>query len=213
MSKTKLMVFAGFAVSIAAVSALAAQADNNVAVSSTVIVVATSTMPHMQANIPPMLDIGPSGEFHARGMTVTSVASGSFQGSVWGITYTINWSGNNTPEFLLNKENNGKFISPSTQLVVGDIVAVSGKVSTSSPLVVTAQVVRDNSIMMMRPDKNEGQGNGQDENKGGHGFMPMMNGSTTVSSSIYFQGRLNDLLNQLRMLQGSKHGDASGSEQ
>ena len=144
---------------------------------------------------PPLLSVGENGGFLARGMTVTSVASGSFQAQVWGITYTVNWSGNlnNLFEFWFRYNKANATSTPSMQLNVGDEVGVAGKVSTSSPLVVNASVVRDYSITMPRlVHTDNGKGNG------GENY-----GDT--------RSRLNDLLKQLKGLQDLFRGRFGGS--
>jgi hypothetical protein len=114
----------------------------------------TSTLPRVNQ---PSLSIGTNGAFTAQGMTVTSVASGSFQGTVWGITYTVNWSGNLFPQFYFRGGNSASSTTnPVTQLAVGDEVSVTGLITTSNPLVVTAKTVRDYSITMPRPGKHIG---------------------------------------------------------
>lgn len=170
----------------------------------------TSTPPAPRVN-PPSLSIGPNGNFLGRGMTVTSVASGSFQASVWGITYTINWSGNLFPEFYFRGGNSaGTATNPTQQVAVGDEVGVSGEVTSGNPMVVTANVVRDYSITMPRPMPvghgggksylpdygNKGNGNSQGGNGNGNGNG---NGSTTSFSD--FSSRISALLNQLHGLQ------------
>jgi hypothetical protein len=166
----------------------------------------TSTLPRVN---PASLTITPSGNFLGHGMTVTSVASGSFQAQVWGLTYTINWSGNLFPEFILRGGNGStSTTNPSQQVAVGDEVGVSGKVSLANPMVVTANVVRDYSIVKVRPSHNDNdvKDNEGDENHG------KGNGSST-SSSIDFNQRLKDLLNQLHGLQNlfNGHGGDQGN--
>jgi hypothetical protein len=161
----------------------------------------------------PTLSIGSNGSFLAHGMTVTSVASGSFMGTVWGVTYTVNLSGpaNTLPEFYLRNGNKAT-TTASGQLAIGDEVGVSGRVSSSSPLTVTGNVVRDYSIIQPRPGMREGQptspfyngqGNGG-ENRGG-------NVSPTASSSSQndIKSRIDDLMNQLKNIQGLMHGNAT----
>jgi len=149
---------------------------------------------------PPMLSIGPQGAFLAHGMTVTSVASGSFQAQVWGITYTVNWSGNSLPELLFRKGNDApQGTSPTQQVQVGDEVGVAGRVSSSSPMTVTASVVRDYSIASARPAGLPG---------------PFANGLGNASSGnggVDLQGRMNDLMNQLRSLQNLFKGRGGGN--
>ncbi len=190
---------------------------------------------------PPTLSIGPDGQFLSRGMTVTSVASGSFQGTVWGITYTVNWSGSLFPEFYFREGNGGSMTTdPVTQLQVGDEVGVSGRIdSSATPLVVDANVVRDYSIMAFRPGRREGQssspfyngvGNGG-ENGNGSGLGNVGNGgengngsslgtegsiSTSNASSVSsLQAQLDSLLSQFRSLEtifnNGQHGNGNGN--
>lgn len=93
----------------------------------------------------PAISIGANGGFLARAMTVTSVASGSFQGTVWGIGYTVDWSGALSPATST--------ANPTGQLSVGNLVSVSGRVASSSPFVVNATFVRDGSIVFAHPGK------------------------------------------------------------
>jgi hypothetical protein len=168
----------------------------------------TTTPPLPRVN-QPSLSIGPNGMFLAHGMTVTSVASGSFQAQVWGITYTVNWSGNLFPEFYFRDGHGGNATtSPAMQIAVGDEVGVSGKVTSANPLVVNANAVRDYSITMPRPGLRKGQpsspfyngqGNGGGNGNGGEGENDGNGGNASASAD--FTGRLNDLLNQLHGLQ------------
>jgi hypothetical protein len=120
---------------------------------TSIVTVPTSTpsLPHSFVK-KPMLSIGENGRFLARGMTVTSVSSGSFQAQVWGIAFTVNWSGNLAAQFEFYYRFNKATSTPAQQLAVGDEVGVSGMlVSSSSPLTVNANVVRDYSITVQRP--------------------------------------------------------------
>ncbi len=149
----------------------------------------------------PSLSIqGENGQFLAHGMIVTSVGAGSFQAQVWGITYTVDWSGilsgMGPLEFFFRNDKANSTTTPVQQIAVGDEVGVSGRVTTSSPMVVAANVVRDYSITAPRPanppEKNsEGKGNGNENNEG--------NGSSNMNGDV--QNRLNNLMNQLRGLQ------------
>jgi surface antigen len=165
------------------------------------VITPTSTTPAPRM-IPPMLSVGPNGAFLGRGMTVTSVGTNSFQASVWGVTYTINWSGS------LNGGGEGKFnfffrhgnsasstVNPVAQLKVGDEVGVSGKIDAASPLVVTANVVRDYSITMPRMgDQGNGTGNGNGNHEG--------NGSSSD-----FHSKIQDLMGKIQGLQGKLKGN------
>ena len=174
---------------------------------------------------PPTLSIGERGQFMARGMLITSVASGSFQGQVWGITYTVNWSGN-IPEIYLRYAKMPSSVALSQlsqQLNVGDEVGVSGTVSSSSPLVMNAIVVRDYSITVPRPlfnspsyGQDNGNSNGTGTGENPHATMSptgtsMMgitgmfgtSASGSVSSTRDIQSYLQELLNKLHNLQGT----------
>jgi len=178
------------------------------------------TPPHPFVN-PPTLQIGANGNFLARGMTVTSVGTNSFQAQVWGITYTVNWSGNlNTLEFWFRYNRANGSSTPSTQLQVGDEVGVSGTVSSSSPMTVNANVVRDYSITAPRPGRYVGfgqggfnlfgsstgqQGNG---NGGGNGNGNQNHGGGSSTSD--FQNRLQNLMQQFQGLQQLFRGRFGG---
>jgi hypothetical protein len=181
----------------------------------------TSTPPLPRVN-PPSLSIGANGSFLARGMTVTSVASGSFQATVWGITYTVDWTGGAAPEFIFRKGNDAPTVTdPTTQLQVGDEVGVSGSVTTANPMVVNANIVRDYSIIMLRPGLRRGQpsspfyngvgngggnGNGDSQGQGeGDGV------SAGASTSAAFSTQLTNLLNQLHDLQNLAKGNGNGN--
>lgn len=174
-------------------------------VTANVPLIATSA-PQLPRVNQPMLSIGPRGAFIAHGMTVTSVASGSFQAQVWGITYTVNWSGNILPEFYFRNGNGGNATtSPSLQIAVGDEVGVSGHVASTSPLVVNANVVRDYSIAEPRPGLDRGLPSSPFHNGEGN---RVTNGSNTIDFSV----RMNSLLNQLHNLQNlfKGRGDVQG---
>lgn len=101
-----------------------------------------------------MLQVNPGGHFLARGMIVQSVASGSFIGKVWGTTWTVNV----TPRAeLLLRDGKGVKVSSVEHLQVGDEVGVSGKIDPTHELTVNADVVRNYSILVVRPKpvKNE----------------------------------------------------------
>lgn len=142
----------------------------------------------------PMLSIGQGGAFFTHGMVVTSVSSGSFQGQVWGITYTVNWVGPSTEFFL--RLGNKSSVSILQQVAVGDEVGVSGKITAAAPFVVNAAVVRNYSITAPRPD-NEGTGSSSGVSVGG--------GSSDA------QTRLSALLDQLKKLRVLIQGSGSSS--
>ncbi len=191
---------------------LAAGASDACAVTETYVpsAVTPTTTPPLPRVYKPELTINGDGRFLVHGMIVTSVASGSFQGTVWGITYTVNWSGGLYPEFYLRDGNGGGATNPVTQLQVGDEVGVSGIVSQSNPLVVQANVVRDYSIMALRPGRREGQFESPFYNGKGNGgqnfFGASLPGSiattTAETSSVEsLNARLQQLLTQFHNLQ------------
>lgn len=173
------------------VGPIAAGGTASCTVTETYVPPATTPQPPAPRVNQPSLSIGPNGAFLARGMTVTSVGTNSFQASVWGITYTVNWSGTLSAYgpfefwFRYNKANSTS--TPTQQLAVGDEVGVSGKVASGTPLVVNANIVRDYGITVPRPVHTD---NGNAENA---------------------QGRLNDLMNQLKGLQDLFRGRFGGS--
>ncbi len=77
-----------------------------------------------------MLNIGPHGNVVAQGLKVLTVGTGSFTASVWGITYTVN----------------------STNVVtVGNYVRLTGRISTTTPLVINARnVVEQKSTKVVK---------------------------------------------------------------
>jgi uncharacterized repeat protein (TIGR01451 family) len=181
--------------------------------------------------VPATLSIRANGDFLARGMIVTSVGSSSFQASLWGNTYTVNFTGNGDndgDEFLMrngntpfNFDENGSHLSD--QVFVGDIVNVSGQVSVAAPFVVASNVVRNDSIGSPRQPRSifgfGGNGFGSFGNGfGGFGFGSSSNsnnsgngnnssGSSSSgssgnnSSSNSVQTQLNSLAAQLQQLQ------------
>ncbi|HVN26272.1 MAG TPA: hypothetical protein VMT99_01280 [Candidatus Paceibacterota bacterium] len=163
---------------------------------------APTSTPHLPRVNPPSLSITPGGAFLARGMTVTSVASGSFQAQVWGITYTVNWSGS-FPRFYLRGGNGAtSTTNPADQLSVGDEVGVSGRITSSSPFVVTADVVRDYNLVMVRPARHGGGDGDKDDKGNGIGFGEIRNATdAVVTSATDISRHVGDLMNQLKGLQ------------
>ena len=185
-----------------------ASATCSATVNSLPVTTPTSTPTSTPKVMPPMLNINPGGHFMARGMTVTSVASGSFQAQVWGITYTINWSGNvvgKGPEFLFRFNDANSTSTIANQLKVGDEVGVSGKIDPASPFIVSADVVRDYSIVMARKSDDNDNEHGKDHGNGNS------SSSNNGSSSDEIRGRLNDLLNQLQGLRNLFNGQGKGN--
>lgn len=176
----------------------------------------TTTVPALPRVNKPMLTISGNGNFLVHGMTVTSVSSDSFEGSVWGITYTVEWNGSLVPEFYLRGgDSGGAGTDPVAQLSVGDEVGVSGRISSSSPMTVQANVVRDYSIMTLRPGRREGQSTSPFYNgigQGGEHDGTEVNASGTASSTIEsLSVRLQNLMNQFHDLQNLfQHGNGNG---
>lgn len=166
----------------------------------------TSTPPAPRVN-PPSLSIGTNGGFLSRGMTVTSVGTGSFQATVWGITYTVNWSGNLSQpfSFYYRYGNSAATSTPAQQVQVGDEVGVAGTVSSSSPLVVNASVVRDYSITVPRAPIRRGFGLGNGSSSFGTSTGSVYGGNgnegNNSSSNGDLSNRLNNLLQQFQGLQ------------
>ena len=158
----------------------------------------------------PSLSIGPNGAFLAHGMTVTSVGSGSFQGTVWGITYTVNWSNNAVPALYFREGNSAAAtVNPIDQVNVGDEVGVSGKVASSSPLIVTGNVVRDYSITTARPGNREGQPTSPLYNGEGNGGVKNASSGTPLpAAATNIQAQINSIMNQLKSLQGMIHSNS-----
>ena len=169
----------------------------------------TSTLP--RPIVPATLSVDSNGNFLARGMVVTSVASTSFQAEIWGITYTVNWTDNDGDEFLFQGNDTpfnfglhgNRF---SDEIAVGDTVNVSGKVNTSAPLTVNANVVRNDSITFARPPRPFSPVifNGYNDRQVGSGTS--FNGNGNVSSSggdanVGFQSQLNGLTAELKSLE------------
>ena len=222
---TSLLASTNYSYAVAAFDAAGNISAQSANVNATTLVSGGTTpppapAPHLQ---PPTLQINPGGHFVAHGMTVTSVGTNSFQAQIWGITYTINVGANNAsgsePEFFLRVKGGGKF--DITQLKVGDEVNASGKIDASAPLVVNADVVRDFSLVQLRPKHNDNEGdngnhNGNKEN-GNEGNQGAINGSTSItigSSSLNVsdtRGFLQRLLDQLKGLQDKAKGHGKGN--
>lgn len=164
----------------------------------------SSTPPPPKVN-QPSLSIGPNGNFTARGMMVTSVASGSFQAQVWGITYTVTWPTDPAPlEFWFRFGRANATSTPFNQVAVGDEVGVSGKIASSSSFIVNADVVRDYNLTAPRPVKpHSGKENGNGKGNGnGNG-----NEGNNNANSNAIGNRLNELFKQFQNLQNfwNKH--------
>jgi hypothetical protein len=153
-------------------------------------------------SVPPTVDITSNGNITVHGLTVTSIGTNTFTGTVWGITYTVNYNGTATTgngrdhfEFLL-RGGNGATVNAS-QIKVGDVVGVQGSVAQALPTVITAQVVRNYSITTPRvqnPFGDRGTYNGDESS------------STNVSCNYdlnNIRSIFQQLMNQFKNLQGS----------
>ena len=211
-------------------SVTATDASSSVATGSCSVVVnsfVTPTSTHTQVNVPPQLQVGPDGRFLARDMIVQSVGTNSFTGTIWGITYTVNVASTTNPvgwmglEYYLRNGRTGGNFSMS-QLQVGDQLGVSGWVSTGSPLVVSADVVRNYSLMTPRPEIPEME---MERNMNANGGMNLQgavsSGENSNPESNSIGNRLNALMQQLQNLQlqyqnrfgGGNHGNGNSNGQ
>lgn len=152
-------------------------------------------------SVPPTVDISSNGSITIHGLTVTSVGTNTFTGTVWGITYTVNYNGTATTgngrgrfQFLLRGGNNAAV--NASQIQVGDIVGVQGTVTQASPTVITAQVVRNYSITtprMPNPIGNRGTYNGDVSSSTG------VNGNYNLGN---IQSLFEQLMNQFKSFKG-----------
>lgn len=121
------------------------------------------------------LNIGPKGNIEMQGMKVLTAGAGSFTGSIWGITYTVN----------------------STQTVtVGNYVRLTGRTSTTSPLVINAREVKEQPATKVVRNK-------QCIQDTAHGWGWLLKGD--------FKNNLKNLLKQNRG-QGENHGNGRGGD-
>jgi single-stranded DNA-binding protein len=127
----------------------------------------------------PTININPEGRILIHGMTVTSVGTNSFQGTVWGINYTVNLLATTAAPMFLFKGGNEASVGTQTaqQLKVGDEVGVSGRITTAVPLVINGEVIRNYSITAPRPNMMGGENNGKQEGNDNNGKTNMMGGN------------------------------------
>ena len=120
---------------------------------ATLTVAALPVPPTSTVRVAKILSIGPLGGFLARGMFVTSIASDSFTAQIWGVAYTVEWPDDRFPDFYLRDDASARTY-PSEglidQLQAGDVVNVAGLVNPENPLLVNANIVRDDSIASPR---------------------------------------------------------------
>ena len=126
-------------------------------------------------SIPPTVQIGSDGSILIHGMTVTLIGTNTFTGTVWGITYTVDYSssttgGRNRFQFYLRGGNSASI--NASQIQVGDVLGVQGTVTQSSPTVIQAQVLRNYNITSPRSSNQGGNSgnNNQNNQYGGSGI-------------------------------------------
>ena len=191
-SNIGLAASTGYTYMISAYDAAGNVSAQSGSISATTLASGSTTTTTSTYSVPPTVQIDSNGNVTVHGMTITSVGTNTFTGSVWGITYAVNYSGTATTgngrghfEFLL-RGGNSTAVSTS-QIQVGDVVGVQGSVTQSSPSVITAQVVRNYSITSPRiqnPIGNRGTFNGNESS------------STNVSGN-YNLGNMQSLFQQL----------------
>jgi uncharacterized repeat protein (TIGR01451 family) len=171
---------------------------------------------------PQTLSIGPNGSFLGHGMVITSVSSGSFGATIWGITYTVNFDsiGHGARPSIHDgddgdsDDSNGKLSSTSTTdgLDSGDVVNVSGMVTSESPFVVNASMVTiDNGTgthVSNSENENQGGTGGGDSTNTQPTMMTYESGNNT--STTYFESHLNDLTQEIQNLQTIFRGRFGG---
>ena len=160
-----------------------------------------STTTTSSYTVPPTVQIGANGSILIHGLTVTSVGTNTLTGTVWGITYTVNYtpgSNNGGFQFLLRGGNSTSV--NSSQIQVGDVLGIQGTITQSSPSVIQAQVVRNYSITNPRTGNQNHNGSGN----GNYGFgsgTSSSNGNGNGQSVASLQALLQQLLGQFRGLQ------------
>ena len=210
-SDTGLVASTAYTYTVSAHDAVGNTSAPSGSVSATTL--ATGSVPN-PVSVPPTIQIGSNGNILIRGMTVTGAGTNTFTGSVWGITYTVNYSGSATPgnngrghfEFLL-RGGNGAAVSAS-QIKVGDVVGVQGTVTPAAPTVITAQVVRNYSITTPRPPERDNDNRGT--------INGVVNSTTssitgTVSGGNGL-GKIQNLFQQLTGHKGLKGNQGKGNK-
>lgn len=203
-SDTGLAPSIGYTYTVAAYDAAGNMSSQSGSVSATTLATGSVTSP---VSVPPTVDITSGGGITIHGMTVTGVGTNTFTGTVWGITYTVNYNGTATSgnngrgrfQFLLRGGNSASV--NASQIQVGDIVGVQGSVTQAAPTVITAQVVRNYSITTPRAPKPivyHGTYNGSESTS--------TSGNTTVGggySVSSLQSLLQQLMSQFKSLKGN----------
>ena len=156
---------------------------------SAIVTAVVTTPPPTTMVKKPDLNINPNGKILIHGMKVTTVGTNTFQGTVWGITYTVNLVNPtvNKPLFLFKDGKEATSgVDISQHLKVGDEVGVQGQITAATPLVINGQIVRNYSILKARPhdsesnkgekddDKNENKGNSMMNNSGNEGQRALL---------------------------------------
>ncbi len=168
-SDTGLAASTGYTYTVAAFDGAGNNSGQSTSVSATTLASGTTVTTPSSYTIAPTIQIGANGSILIHGLTVTSVGTNTFTGTVWGITYTVNYSPSTTSgafKFLLRGGNAASF--NSSQIQVGDQIGVEGTISASSPMVIQGQIVRNYSIVNPRSQNHTsgyGNGNGAWNNK------------------------------------------------
>lgn len=198
-SDTGLSVSTTYSYTVAAYDAAGNTSAQSGSVSATTL--ASGTAPVSTYTVPPTVDIGSNGSILLHGMTVTSVGTNTFTGTVWGLTYTVDYTsstasgGGNRFQFLLR--NGTSAALNASQIEVGDQVGVQGTITQSSPTVIQAQIVRNYSVTTPRPssqNSNHGNGNGQSGQNSGNGGIGNLGNIQTLLQQLL--GRFNVLKTQ-----------------
>lgn len=190
-SDTGLAASTGYTYTVAAYDAAGNTSSQSSSISATTLATG-STVTTSSYTVPPTVEIGPDGTILLHGFTVTSVGTNTFTGTVWGITYTVTYSGSvntgNGFQFLLRGGDSSTI--NSSQIQVGDVLGVQGTVSQSQPLAIQAQTVRDYSITAARAGNTTNSGYGTAYTNGDMNNIP------------YLENLLEQLRNQFNTLRG-----------
>ena len=175
-----------YTASVAVTDSATPTAATVTATCSAIVTAVVTTPPPTTMVKKPDLNINPNGKILIHGMKVTTVGTNTFQGTVWGITYTVNLVNPtvNKPLFLFKDGKEATSgVDISQHLKVGDEVGVQGQITAATPLVINGQIVRNYSILKARPlennsegdsDKNEGKGNSMMNNSGNEGQRALL---------------------------------------
>ncbi len=157
-SDSGLSASTAYSYTVAAYDAAGNVSAQSGSVSATTLATGSATVSTTSSaySVPPTIQIGSDGNILIHGLTVTSVGTNTFTGTVWGITYTVNYNGTASAnyarggrfQFLLRGGNSASI--NGSQIQVGDVIGVQGTVTQASPTAIQAQTVRDYSITVTR---------------------------------------------------------------